>query len=86
VLLRIASFAHPRARRRPFVPGIKRATALVAIFNPGGNQSMKKLLFVLFLSYATAASAESACDKPRDDFDGIYCLNKIYLEADKELN
>lgn len=26
------------------------------------------------------------CDKPRDDFDGLYCLNKIYQEADKELN
>lgn len=32
------------------------------------------------------AHANSNCDKPRDDFDGLYCLNKVYLEADKDLN
>ncbi|MDH5548131.1 MAG: lysozyme inhibitor LprI family protein [Gammaproteobacteria bacterium] len=26
------------------------------------------------------------CDKPRDDFDDLYCLNKVYQEADNELN
>ena len=26
------------------------------------------------------------CDKPNNDFDGLYCLTKVYLEADKELN
>ena len=26
------------------------------------------------------------CDKPINDFDGLYCLTKVYLEADKELN
>ena len=26
------------------------------------------------------------CDKPVNDFDGLYCLTKVYLEADKELN
>ena len=26
------------------------------------------------------------CDKPRDNFDGLYCLNKVYQESDKELN
>jgi uncharacterized protein YecT (DUF1311 family) len=31
-------------------------------------------------------SANSACDKPKNDFDGLYCLNKVYQEADKELN
>lgn len=30
--------------------------------------------------------ANSACDQPRDDFDGLYCLNKVYQEADRELN
>ncbi len=30
--------------------------------------------------------ANSNCDKPRNDFDGLYCLNKVYIEADKELN
>ena len=33
-----------------------------------------------------AAFANSACDKPKNDFDGLYCLNKVYQEADKELN
>lgn len=47
---------------------------------------MKKLILALLLGCATQASADSACDKPRDDFDGLYCLNKVYLEADKELN
>ena len=31
-------------------------------------------------------SANSACDTPKNDFDGLYCLNKVYQEADKELN
>ncbi|WP_289050526.1 lysozyme inhibitor LprI family protein [uncultured Psychrobacter sp.] len=26
------------------------------------------------------------CDKPNNDFDDLYCLTKVYLEADKELN
>ena len=42
-----------------------------------------------FLAVATlsaAAFANSACDKPRNDFDGLYCLNKVYQEADAELN
>jgi uncharacterized protein YecT (DUF1311 family) len=47
---------------------------------------MKRLVLALFLCSSTAAFADSACDKPRDDFDGLYCLNKVYLEADKELN
>ena len=33
-----------------------------------------------------AAFANSACDVPKNDFDGLYCLNKVYQEADKELN
>ena len=47
---------------------------------------MKKLAMVVFLIYSTAAYADSACDKPRDDFDGLYCRNKVYQEADRELN
>jgi uncharacterized protein YecT (DUF1311 family) len=35
---------------------------------------------------AGAAQANSACDKPKKDFDGLYCLNKVYQEADNELN
>lgn len=47
---------------------------------------MKGLVLAIFLCSSTVAFADSACDKPRDDFDGLYCLNKVYLEADKELN
>ncbi len=50
---------------------------------------MRKLTWALVLilgSAAASAHAQSACDKPRDDFDGLYCLNKVYQEADRELN
>lgn len=46
-------------------------------------------LFVLVSSsallFSTAASAQN-CDYPRNDFDGLYCLSKVYQEADKDLN
>lgn len=48
---------------------------------------MKRTLVTLaLLCLSSAALANSACDQPRDDFDGLYCLNKVYQEADKELN
>lgn len=48
---------------------------------------MKRTLVTLaLLCLNSAALANSACDQPRDDFDGLYCLNKVYQEADKELN
>lgn len=49
---------------------------------------MKKTLLALSLILASmaAAHAQTNCDKPRNDFDGLYCLNKVYLEADKDLN
>ncbi len=47
---------------------------------------MKRLILAIMLCAAGAAQANSACDKPRKDFDGLYCLNKVYQEADKELN
>ena len=37
------------------------------------------LTFLHGLSYAQ-------CENPRDDFDNLYCLNKIYVQADKDLN
>ncbi|MBI3561932.1 MAG: DUF1311 domain-containing protein [Gammaproteobacteria bacterium] len=43
-------------------------------------------LYFTALLISTAAFANSACDKPKDDFDGLYCLNKVYSEADAELN
>jgi uncharacterized protein YecT (DUF1311 family) len=35
---------------------------------------------------AGTAFAGSACDKPRNDFDGLYCLNKVYQQSDQDLN
>ncbi|TDM08944.1 MAG: hypothetical protein C4K60_06175 [Ideonella sp. MAG2] len=47
---------------------------------------MKKLLVLMTLAAPLLAQANSNCDKPVNDFDGLYCLNKVYVEADKELN
>jgi uncharacterized protein YecT (DUF1311 family) len=46
----------------------------------------KHLLFVAALVLSSSALANSACDHPRDDFDDLYCLNKVYQQADAELN
>lgn len=46
---------------------------------------MKKLLAVGLIILSSPLLADN-CDKPRDDFDGLYCLNKVYQEADNELN
>lgn len=34
----------------------------------------------------THAMANSACDNPRNDFDGLYCLSKVYQQSDSDLN
>ena len=47
---------------------------------------MKKLIVAALLCMSGSAFANSACDKPKNDFDDLYCLNKVYQEADKELN
>jgi uncharacterized protein YecT (DUF1311 family) len=47
---------------------------------------MKAICFLVFVFISIPAFANSACDKPKNDFDGLYCLNKVYQEADKELN
>ena len=47
---------------------------------------MKKIMLAVLLCASASAFANSACDTPRNDFDGLYCLNKVYQEADKELN
>ena len=47
---------------------------------------MKRLLIAALLCASGSAFANSACDNPKNDFDGLYCLNKVYQEADKELN
>ena len=47
---------------------------------------MKRWMVAVLMCAAGAAQANSACDKPKKDFDGLYCLNKVYQEADNELN
>jgi uncharacterized protein YecT (DUF1311 family) len=46
---------------------------------------MKKMIAALLLSTAFPAYADN-CDNPSNDFDGLYCLNKVYIQADKDLN
>jgi len=47
---------------------------------------MKRWMVAVLMCAAGAAQANSACDKPKKDFDDLYCLNKVYQEADNELN
>ena len=43
-------------------------------------------LFGTLLLVPALSWAQQNCDSPRDDFDGIYCLNKVYSQTDSELN
>ncbi|MGO1693857.1 MAG: lysozyme inhibitor LprI family protein [Marinobacter sp.] len=45
-----------------------------------------KLILSFFVFLTSTSVFANSCDNPRDDFDGLYCLNKIYQEADNELN
>jgi uncharacterized protein YecT (DUF1311 family) len=49
---------------------------------------MKTITALLFAVFALplVAQSSSACDHPKNDFDGLYCLNKIWIEADHNLN
>ena len=47
---------------------------------------MNKYFFVLLSVLLSSTALADNCDKPRDDFDGLYCLNKVYQESDKEPN
>lgn len=47
--------------------------------------AMFRTLALLILT-AVPALADSACNTPHNDFDGLYCLNKIYQQADQDLN
>ncbi|WP_394124329.1 lysozyme inhibitor LprI family protein [Psychrobacter nivimaris] len=49
------------------------------------NTSIAIVTSAAFMLPMFAWGAEN-CDKPNNDFDGLYCLTKVYLEADKELN
>jgi uncharacterized protein YecT (DUF1311 family) len=53
---------------------------------PYEEEAMKRWMVAVLMCAAGAAQANSACDKPKKDFDGLYCLNKVYQEADNELN
>lgn len=46
---------------------------------------MNRFIMLCLLFWQLPAHADN-CDKPRDNFDGLYCLNKIYMQADKDLN
>lgn len=47
---------------------------------------MKGLVALALLAVSGAAFANSACDRVTNDFDGLYCLNKVYQQADVDLN
>jgi uncharacterized protein YecT (DUF1311 family) len=47
---------------------------------------MKPALVLLALLATGPAFANSACDHVTNDFDGLYCLNKVYQQADTDLN
>lgn len=47
---------------------------------------MKGFLAIALLAISSAAWANSSCDSPKNDFDGLYCLNKVYQQADTDLN
>jgi len=46
----------------------------------------KNMLVAFFLGLSLPLLAQSSCDHPKNDFDGLYCLNKIWIEADHNLN
>lgn len=47
---------------------------------------MQKCILALLVSACGSTFANPACDTPRNDFDGLYCHDKMYQEADKERN
>ena len=47
---------------------------------------MKGFIALALLALSGSAFANSACDKVRNDFDSLYCLNKVYQQADTDLN
>ena len=49
------------------------------------HSSLALLTSAVFMLPILSWGAQN-CDKPVNDFDGLYCLTKVYLEADKDLN
>jgi uncharacterized protein YecT (DUF1311 family) len=33
-----------------------------------------------------SGAARADCDHPKNDFDDLYCLDKVYIQSDKDLN
>jgi uncharacterized protein YecT (DUF1311 family) len=50
------------------------------------GDTVKRLAILLCSCVPGLVLGQTNCDKPRNDFDGLYCLNKVYLQADKDLN
>lgn len=44
------------------------------------------VLFAVLIAVPALAMADSACDHPQNNFDGLYCMNKVYQQADTDLN
>jgi len=47
---------------------------------------MNKYLLAISMLLLTNTAMADNCNNPRDDFDSLYCLNKVYQQADKDLN
>lgn len=49
---------------------------------------MKRLIALALVTgfWAAHALAAEQCDRPKNDFDNMYCLNKVFLQADSDLN
>ncbi|HZR38281.1 MAG TPA: lysozyme inhibitor LprI family protein [Nevskia sp.] len=42
--------------------------------------------FLAFAALALGTAAHADCDRPKNDFDDLYCLDKVYIQSDKDLN
>ena len=60
------------------------AFLILKIFNFNMVKNLIIYLFLLF--YVVIPLSADNCENPKNDFDGLYCLNKLYVVADKDLN
>ena len=47
---------------------------------------MPRPYLIALIVAASPALADTACNHPNNDFDGLYCLNKVFQQADHDLN
>ncbi|MDZ4726098.1 MAG: lysozyme inhibitor LprI family protein [Leptospira sp.] len=47
---------------------------------------MKIILIIISFVFFYNPIFSDNCDKVKEGFDGLYCLQKVYFQADKELN